>query len=147
MSGTATRWIGKSCYSTEWHGADHDGRGSQRNAGHTLPFDDNAFAALHGVVVASDRMRKRQAGLAPDERGGEAAGLYDAAHTERTYAALLERAAPIASSGRAVVLDATFAKARHREAARAWGHERGLAVFLAEASCAEAVALARLEHR
>jgi hypothetical protein len=106
-----------------------------------------AADALDGVVVASDRVRKRQAGLALDERGGEAAGLYDAAHTERTYAALLERAAPIASSGRAVVLDATHAKARHREAARAWGRERGLAVILAEARCAEAVALARLEHR
>ncbi len=103
--------------------------------------------ALGGVVVASDRVRKRLAGLAAGERGGEAAGLYDEEHTERTYAALLERAAPIADSGRAVVLDATFARARHREVARAWGRERGLRVILAEARCAEDVARARLARR
>lgn len=104
-----------------------------------------AADALRAAVVSSDRVRKRLAGLAPRERGD--ADLYTRESTERTYAALLERARPVLQSGRVCVLDATFSARRHRDAARALARELGTASLLLEVQCAEAVALERLAAR
>ncbi len=105
--------------------------------------------ALGGAVVASDRVRKRLAGLAPTDRGGATwrDGIYTPEQTERTYAGLLERARPVLGSGRACVLDATFALRRHRAAARALAAELGAELFLVETACADSVARARLARR
>ena len=75
--------------------------------------------ALGGVVIASDRVRKRQANLAPTAHAsaGLDSGLYDPTRRERVYAGLLERAAPVLASGRSALLDATCV-ARCRPRAR-----------------------------
>ena len=104
---------------------------------------------LAGVVVRSDWVRKRMAGLAPTQRTGVApdAGLYDPAFSERVYAGLLERAEPVLRSGRTVILDATFARRAHREAARARADALGASFHRVHVECAASVARARLAQR
>lgn len=108
-----------------------------------------AREALRGATVASDRVRKRLAGLGPTERvrGAQQESLYAEETTERVYAALLERAAPILDSGRAAVLDATFSRRRHREQALRFAEARGAAALLVELRCDRDVALGRLAAR
>jgi aminoglycoside phosphotransferase family enzyme/predicted kinase len=102
-----------------------------------------------GVVVSSDRTRKRLAGLGPTERGEAALdqGLYAADRTQAVYRGLLERAEPIVGSGRVAILDATFARVVHREQALVWARERGVDAFLLQVECEEAVARDRVQRR
>jgi hypothetical protein len=104
---------------------------------------------LGGAVVSSDRTRKRLAGLAPEARAGAevGAGLYEPEWTERTYRGVLERAAPVAASGRPALLDATFALAAQRAGALALAARLGVDAWLVEVRCSEATALARLARR
>jgi hypothetical protein len=106
-------------------------------------------AAAQGVVVSSDRTRKRLAGLAPETRAGAAPdeGIYTGAMTARVYAGLLERAGPVLVSGRVAILDASFAAARWRDAARAFAAEHGAGAWLVEVACSDAIALERLAAR
>lgn len=108
-----------------------------------------ASGTLGGATIASDRVRKRLAGLAPTARtrGAEQERLYAAETTESVYVALLERAAPVVASGRAAILDATFSRRRHRGAALAFARERGLAALLVEVRCDAEVARERLARR
>ncbi|WP_317447742.1 AAA family ATPase [Streptomyces collinus] len=79
-----------------------------------------ALADRLGVtLLSSDRMRKELAGLPAEQSAaaGYGAGLYTPEWTARTYAALLDRAAALLSSGESVVLDATWSDAAQREAA------------------------------
>ena len=101
--------------------------------------------ATGGVVIASDRVRKTQAGLPARARGH--AELYTEERTEATYAGLLERAAPVVLSGRVAILDATYAHASFRRELRAWAADHALRAFLVEASCPEPIARARLAAR
>jgi len=105
-----------------------------------------AFAdATGGVVVASDRVRKRQAELPASARGhGE---LYTEERTEATYAGLLERAAPVVLSGRVAILDATYARQSNRSELRAWASAHALRAFLIESTCPEPLVRARLAAR
>jgi len=105
--------------------------------------------ATPAVVLASDRVRKALAGLAPDAHAPAAAdtGLYAPAARERVYAALLERAAPALRSGRLVVLDATWSARRQREAALAFARELGAAAWFVRVECAETTALERVRRR
>ncbi|MFF9915502.1 AAA family ATPase [Streptomyces sp. NPDC013457] len=80
-----------------------------------------ALADRLGVtLLSSDRLRKELAGIPADQPAaapyGE--GLYTPERTDRTYAALLERASTLLSRGESVVLDATWSDPRQREAAR-----------------------------
>jgi predicted kinase len=79
-----------------------------------------ALADRLGVtLLSSDRIRKELAGI-PAEQSAAAAyeeGLYAPEWTDRTYAALLDRAAALLSRGESVVLDATWSDAGQREAA------------------------------
>ena len=75
---------------------------------------------LDAVVLASDEVRKELAGL-PHDGAGPAAyreGLYTDARTDATYAELLARARTLLTRGVSVVLDATWTRAAHRDAAR-----------------------------
>jgi len=101
--------------------------------------------ATGGVVIASDRVRKRQAGIEPTARGHTE--IYTEARTRATYVGLLERAVPVVRSGRLAILDATYARASLRHELRAWASSHGVASFLIEATCAEPLARARLEKR
>jgi aminoglycoside phosphotransferase family enzyme/predicted kinase len=103
--------------------------------------------ATGAVVVASDRTRKRLAGLEPTDRRGEEEGLYGAAHSDRVYAALLERAEAVVVSGRRVILDAAFSAAARRRQALGWADRDDTPMCLVEVRCPEATARARLTRR
>lgn len=79
-----------------------------------------ALADRLGVtLLSSDRLRKELAGI-PAEQPAAAAygeGLYSPEWTNKTYAALLDRASTLLSQGESVVLDATWHDAAQREAA------------------------------
>ena len=98
-----------------------------------------------GAVIASDRVRKRQAGLAPTARGGPE--LYTGERTRAAYAGLLERAAPVVLSGRPAILDATYSRVPFRRELRAWGAAHGVRTLLVETTCGREEALARLAAR
>lgn len=104
---------------------------------------------LEGVVISSDRTRKRMAGLAATARASAppGAGLYTAERTERVYAGVLERAAPVLASGRPALLDASFARAAQRAAALAFARALGVPAWLVRVRCDEATARARLARR
>jgi aminoglycoside phosphotransferase family enzyme/predicted kinase len=97
------------------------------------------------VLIASDRLRKRLAGLAGDTRAGDA--LYTPEARERVYEALLARARPVLASGRSVVLDATWARRRDRSAAAELARALGARFAVLEATCAPEQARARLAAR
>jgi uncharacterized protein len=71
------------------------------------------------VVLSSDRIRKELAGVPPehDMAAAYGAGIYSPEWTRRTYAEMLRRAEMLLERGESVVLDATFADVRWREAA------------------------------
>jgi aminoglycoside phosphotransferase family enzyme/predicted kinase len=104
---------------------------------------------ISGVVIASDRVRKQLAGLAPTRRisAQPDMDLYTPDAVERTYAALLERARPVLRSGRVAILDATFSRRRHRAMAADLAADLGVGVQTIEVRCAAEVALSRLAHR
>jgi predicted kinase len=105
--------------------------------------------ASGGVVISSDRTRKRMAGLAPTERpvAPLAGGIYAEETSDRVYRGLLERAGPVVESGRVAILDAAFAQAQRRRAALAWAGDRGIPTLLVEVACSRPVALERLARR
>ncbi|GAA2436482.1 AAA family ATPase [Streptomyces macrosporus] len=101
------------------------------------------------VLLSSDRVRKEVAGI-PAERSAAAGygeGLYAPRWTEATYAALLERASALLSSGESVVLDASWTDPARRAAARrtAEGAEADLVTLRCEVP--DDVAAARLAGR
>jgi len=102
--------------------------------------------ALHGVVISSDPVRKRLAGLAPTSRAGGQA-LYTRVWDDRVYAGMQERAGAVVDSGRVALFDATFSARARREALRLWARRRGIPIKLVEIRCAAAVARERLTQR
>ncbi len=101
------------------------------------------------AVISSDRVRKALAGFGALERGSTSVdgGIYDAAHTGRVYAGLLERAQGIIASGRVAVLDATFWQSDARAAAIWFARTRAVPCLLVETCCRQEVALQRLAAR
>jgi aminoglycoside phosphotransferase family enzyme/predicted kinase len=101
------------------------------------------------AVVSSDRLRKRRAGLSPDERTDSApdAGLYAPDEVRRNYAALLEQARPVCASGRVAILDATWSSRAERHRAIALAAELGARPLFVEARCDAQIALERLRRR
>lgn len=73
-------------------------------------------AELGWPLLASDRLRKEQAGLAVDDRSDAAtrARLYTPDAKEQTYAALIDRAEQRAQAGESVLIDATFSRRHDR---------------------------------
>ncbi|MFM8303242.1 MAG: AAA family ATPase [Actinomycetota bacterium] len=100
--------------------------------------------SIDAVVIASDEVRKDLAGLAHDARGTSAygTGIYDDAHTEATYAEMIGRARHLLEHGTSVVLDASWSRHAHRDAARAAAVTTG--AELRELRC---VAPAAVTHR
>jgi predicted kinase len=98
-------------------------------------------------VIASDRLRKRRAGLAPESPAPRGAALYETDRIEDTYRALLERAAPALAAGRRVVLDATWSARRHRAGALALAARLGVPAWLVHVDCEEATAETRVAER
>ncbi len=76
------------------------------------------------VVVRTDVERKRQAGIALEER--MPSGSYSPEASARTYAAFMARAERVLRAGHSVVLDAVFARPEERVAAEALARRIGV---------------------
>ncbi|WP_225860369.1 bifunctional aminoglycoside phosphotransferase/ATP-binding protein [Streptomyces triticiradicis] len=104
---------------------------------------------LEATLLSSDRLRKELAGI-PPERSAAAAygeGLYTPEWTARTYAALLDRAAVLLSSGESVVLDATWTSTDQRAAAQAVAERTSADLVALHCEVPDEVSAARLGAR
>jgi aminoglycoside phosphotransferase family enzyme/predicted kinase len=101
------------------------------------------------VVLSSDRIRKELAGLDPNEpvTSEFGTGIYATAHTDRSYAELLDRAARLLSMGESVVLDATWSSAAHRQVAMAIAAQERAEPVQLECTAPQPVAAARMAAR
>lgn len=88
--------------------------------------------AIGAIRVRADIERKRLFGLDATARSASALhrGLYTASATEATYTRLREAALPALAGGSTVLLDATFAKRRQRDAARELAAQQQLPFFI-----------------
>lgn len=101
--------------------------------------------ALAVPVLASDRIRKSLAGVAPTARAPETA--YTAAFSARTFHELLRRAEVVVGSGRGIVLDATFGSRDLRRRVRDLARRHGRPFRFVEVQCDEATLRERLRER
>jgi aminoglycoside phosphotransferase family enzyme/predicted kinase len=104
---------------------------------------------MSAPVLEADRTRKRMLGVDPLQRLEESAwrGAYDPAVSVNVYAELFRRASVVLSSGRAVVLDASFRSNELRRAARELAVSHGVPFRLLECRAPRDVCLARLAVR
>jgi hypothetical protein len=104
---------------------------------------------LEGVVIASDRVRKKMAGLPASQHVSARVdeGLYAPDAIERVYQAVLERARLVVESGRAAILDATFGSRHHRAMAADLAQALGVPYCFVEVRCSPEIARERLAHR
>ncbi len=91
-------------------------------------------AMMNAPIVDTDRARKALAGVEAKTplRDDPWSGSYTPAFTERVYAEVFRRAGHVLSSGRAVVIDASFRSRAHRAAAQALARERGVSFYFVE---------------
>jgi uncharacterized protein len=111
-----------------------------------------ALALWHELGWAhfsSDVVRKRLAHSDPAQPYADAygQGLYSPDRTACTYSALLEEAKAALARGRSVLLDASFARRAHRQAAASLATALGAGCLFVECVCPREVAIARLSHR
>lgn len=100
-------------------------------------------------VLSSDVVRKELAGLSPGEHRFEpfGRGIYSPAFTDRTYRALMEAARPLLLEGRSVIIDASFARRKHRTWARRLAEETGAQFLCLECRASDAAVARRLARR
>ncbi|MCX8005361.1 MAG: AAA family ATPase, partial [Burkholderiaceae bacterium] len=105
--------------------------------------------ALEAVRVRSDVERKRLAGRAATERCATAvgAGLYDAAHTQATYARLGTLAQIILDGGFRALVDATLQRRAQRHALRELARASAARFLLVVCEAPPAVLQARVAAR
>jgi aminoglycoside phosphotransferase family enzyme/predicted kinase len=104
---------------------------------------------LGAPVVDADRTRKHMLGVEPTFHVEEGAwrGAYDPDFTERVYAEVLRRAGVVLSSGRTVVVDASFRSRETRRRARELANVHGVPFHFVECRAAPEVCRERLERR
>ena len=104
---------------------------------------------LNAPIVDSDRTRKFLLGVHPEDPIHVPAwqGAYAPEATEAVYAELLRRAAVVLESGRPVILDASFSRRRHREAAHRLAADHGAPFRFVECRAKRATLEERLRHR
>lgn len=85
-----------------------------------------AAAALGGVIVRSDAVRKHLAGVPLDEDASApfGQGIYNPAMSARTYQAMLDHARAVIDAGRWAILDATYNTRAARAAVADLARER-----------------------
>ncbi len=117
-------------------------------ATHGLPGSGKSWCAARlleaagALRVRSDVERKRLAGLAAQaDSRAQGLDLYGAELTERTYAALLARAAPALAAGWPVILDAAYLRRAQRDAAADFAAAAGVPFALLD--CRAPMALLR----
>lgn len=110
----------------------------------------NAIAdRLGAAVLCSDRVRKELAGL-PAEQSAAAAyqeGLYDAAHTAKTYRELGRRAGELLRLGETVVLDASWTSVEQRSSAAEVAEETRSRLVQLRCWAPESITAQRLAER
>jgi len=104
---------------------------------------------LAAPVVSSDRLRKHMLGARPDDSLETApwSGAYSPATTERVYAGLWNAAETVVSSGRPVVLDASFRTTSSRANIHQLATRLGVPFTFVECSAPRDVILERLAGR
>ena len=112
-------------------------------------ISDRLGAVLGAPHVNSDRVRKQLLGARPTERLYEGAwsGAYDPKLTEQVYAECYRAARVVVSSGRPVILDASFRSPEMRAAARAIASELGVPFRFVECRLDPAICRVRLKER
>jgi aminoglycoside phosphotransferase family enzyme/predicted kinase len=105
--------------------------------------------SLGAPVIEADRTRKQMLGIPPTQAIDEASfrGAYDPAFTDRVYDEVLRRADVVVSSGRPVVLDASFRSVDMRRRARSLATAHGVPFRFVECRATRDVCLARLSAR
>ncbi|MBI2203458.1 MAG: AAA family ATPase [Candidatus Rokubacteria bacterium] len=106
-------------------------------------------ADIEAIVIRTDAVRKRLAGIAltaraPDTFGG---GLYTAEMGERTYAEALRLARELLGAGWNVIVDGSFSRAEERDAAREVAHDAGVLFRVLACDAPETIVVERLERR
>ncbi|MEX2314981.1 MAG: AAA family ATPase [Thermomicrobiales bacterium] len=110
----------------------------------------NALASKRELrAISSDAVRKELAGISEVDHRYDAyeRGIYSREFTQRTYAALLDRASSLLSEGQSVILDATFQRREWREQALDLACRLGALVFCIETVADESVVRERLAAR
>ena len=101
------------------------------------------------AVISSDAVRKRLAGMEPTTRVplefGK--GMYAEDFSDRTYEEMRRQARAPLATGRGVILDASFKRARERELVRQLAREQDARAVFVYCQCAPAVAWQRLGIR
>ncbi len=110
----------------------------------------NGLAARIGAAVfSSDVLRKRLLDIEPTERHIDEidSGVYSPQSTEQTYRELLDQARPWLERGKPVVLDASYLRAEHRQAALRLAEETGVLFLALECQADESLVRERLAER
>lgn len=104
---------------------------------------------LGAVRIRSDVERKRLAGLSAEAKteSAVAAGMYDAAMTERTYERLKDLAGIVSGCGIPVIVDATFLVRARREEFAALARSLGAPWRILNFRAGEATLRARIRQR
>jgi aminoglycoside phosphotransferase family enzyme/predicted kinase len=104
---------------------------------------------LPAIRIASDRERKRLAGLDGLERSEAAliGGIYSEAMTRQTYALLLKHAERLLRCGFNVILDATYLNAANRIPCRALADRMGVGFLILDFHAPATVLSARIAAR
>jgi len=104
--------------------------------------------ALNWSTLDSDTLRKDLKGIDHgDHRVDLHVDLYDEEATEATYSCLVRHAGALLAAGESVVLDATWARAPHRELARALASQHGATMIEIECVLDPGIAADRVEDR
>ncbi len=106
-------------------------------------------AEISAPIVDADRTRKFLLGVEAEDKVEVPAfqGPYSPGFSEKVYGELLRRAAAVLSSGRPVVLDASFRSRRHRAAARRLAADQGVPFGFVECRVDLDVSRERLRRR
>ena len=110
----------------------------------------NGLAARIGAAVfSSDVLRKRLLDIEPTERHIDEidSGVYSPESTEQTYRELLDQARPWLERGKPVVLDASYLRAEHRQAALRLAEETSVLFLALECQADESLVRERLAER
>ena len=108
-----------------------------------------ATAALGGVSVRSDAVRKHLAGIPLDQDASApfGQGIYNTTMGTQTYQAMLNHARAIINAGRWAILDATYSKRAERDAVARLARERSLPFAIVHCLAERDELARRLEQR
>jgi predicted kinase len=106
-------------------------------------------ARLDAIVIRTDAVRKRLAGVGIHERAaaGFEQGLYTSHMSDRTYTKALQLAAEVVGAGWTVIVDGSFSRAAERAEARRVAHRLGTAHATLWCETSDAVIAERLARR